>query len=94
MEALDRCFENVCELDLIFNFERVHALLSCMVVGGYVQETSIDSIASLFGSLKKSQTASVQAGSFTGSLPEISLGGAGSWSEKLTRNLGRGRLGR
>ena len=95
VEALDRCFENVCELDLIFNFERVHALLSCMIVGGYVQETSIDSISSLFAQLKKSQTESAQSGTIAGSLPEINLSSAtGSWSEKLTRGLGRGRFGR
>jgi len=100
VESLDTCFENVCELDLIFQFDAVHCLLNCMVVGGYVQETSIDSIASLFNSQMKSRKASVQAGSISNSLPDISIGsigsigGAGSWSERLTRNLGRGRLGR
>ncbi|KAL1835504.1 hypothetical protein VTJ49DRAFT_6588 [Mycothermus thermophilus] len=34
VEALDRLFENVCELDLIFNFEALHATLGEMVVGG------------------------------------------------------------
>lgn len=96
VESLDRCFENVCELDLIFQFDAVHCLLNSMVVGGYVQETNIDSIASLFDSLMKTRKASVQAGSITNSLPDISLGGGGpgSWSDRLTRGLGRGRLGR
>jgi len=39
VEALDRLFENVCELDLIFNFETLHATLSEMIVGGVVIET-------------------------------------------------------
>ena len=94
VESLDRCFENVCELDLIFHFDEIHTLLSCMVVGGYVQDTSIDSIATLFSSLMKSRKASVQSGSITGGLPDISIGSASSWSEKITRGLGRGRLGR
>jgi AP-3 complex subunit sigma len=34
VEALDRLFENVCELDLIFNFETLHTTLSEMIVGG------------------------------------------------------------
>lgn len=94
VESLDRCFENVCELDLIFHFDEIHTLLSCMVVGGYVQETSIDSIATLFSSLMKSRKASVQSSSITGGLPDINIGSASSWSEKLSRGLGRGRLGR
>lgn len=44
VEALDRLFENVCELDLIFGFETLHAVLSEMVVGGVVVETGLDKI--------------------------------------------------
>lgn len=44
VEALDRLFENVCELDLIFNFETLHATLSEMVVGGVVIETQLDKV--------------------------------------------------
>lgn len=42
VEALDRLFENVCELDLIFNFETLHAVLGEMIVGGVVVETGLD----------------------------------------------------
>ncbi|MCJ1350046.1 MAG: Sigma-adaptin 3A [Icmadophila ericetorum] len=44
VEALDRFFENVCELDLIFNFETLHAVLGEMIVGGVVVETSLDKV--------------------------------------------------
>jgi AP-3 complex subunit sigma len=44
VEALDRLFENVCELDLIFNFEVLHAALGEMIVGGVVVETNLDKI--------------------------------------------------
>jgi len=44
VEALDRLFENVCELDLIFNFEILHATLSEMIVGGVVVETGLDKV--------------------------------------------------
>lgn len=44
VEALDRLFENVCELDLIFNFEALHAALGEMIVGGVVVETSREKI--------------------------------------------------
>ena len=44
VEALDRLFENVCELDLIFNFETLHATLGEMIVGGIVVETGLERV--------------------------------------------------
>ena len=44
VEALDKCFENVCELDLIFHSEKVHYVLDEIVMGGMVLETNIDLI--------------------------------------------------
>jgi len=44
VEALDKCFENVCELDLIFHSDRVHYVLDEIVMGGMVLETNISSI--------------------------------------------------
>ena len=34
VEVLDKCFENVCELDLIFHVDRVHYILDEIVMGG------------------------------------------------------------
>jgi AP-3 complex subunit sigma len=34
----------VCELDLIFNFETLHAVLGEMIVGGVVVETGLDKV--------------------------------------------------
>ncbi|KAJ4297459.1 Sigma-adaptin 3A [Kalmusia sp. IMI 367209] len=44
VQALDGLFENVCELDLIFNFETLHATLAEMIVGGVVVETQLDRV--------------------------------------------------
>lgn len=44
VEALDKLFQDVCELDMIFNFETLHATLSEMIVGGVVVETNLDRI--------------------------------------------------
>ncbi|QIW96825.1 hypothetical protein AMS68_002343 [Peltaster fructicola] len=44
VESLDYLFEDVCELDLIFNFEVLHAVLAEMIVGGVVVETSRDKV--------------------------------------------------
>ncbi len=44
VEVLDKCFENVCELDLIFNCDKVHYILDEIVMGGMVLETNIADI--------------------------------------------------
>jgi len=44
VESLDNCFENVCELDIIFNMDRVHYILDEIVMGGMVLETDMQSI--------------------------------------------------
>jgi len=41
VEVLDKCFENVCELDLIFHSDKVHYILDEIVMGGMVLETGI-----------------------------------------------------
>ena len=40
VETLDRYFENVCELDIMFNLEKAHFILDEMVVDGCVVETN------------------------------------------------------
>ena len=44
VETLDRCFENVCELDLIFHVDRVHNILQEICIGGMVLETNMSEI--------------------------------------------------
>ncbi|VIO95356.1 adaptin or adaptin-related protein protein 8, putative [Brugia malayi] len=44
VETLDRCFENVCELDLIFHVDKVHHILDELVMGGMVLETNMTEI--------------------------------------------------
>ena len=34
-------FGNVCELDVIFNFEKAHFILDEFIIGGQIQETSV-----------------------------------------------------
>ncbi|XP_034556357.1 AP-1 complex subunit sigma-3a isoform X3 [Notolabrus celidotus] len=40
VELLDRYFGNVCELDIIFNFEKAYFILDEFLMGGEVLETS------------------------------------------------------
>jgi len=46
VESLDRTFENVCELDLVFHFDEAHHILSEVIQGGLVLETNVEEIDS------------------------------------------------
>lgn len=39
------CFIQVCELDIIFNFEKAYFILDEFLIGGEVQETSKGAVA-------------------------------------------------
>ncbi|XP_074055754.1 AP-3 complex subunit sigma-1 isoform X1 [Macrotis lagotis] len=61
VETLDKCFENVCELDLIFHVDKVHNILAEMVMGGMVLETNMNEIVTQIDAqnkLEKSETLS------------------------------------
>ncbi|KAJ8770723.1 hypothetical protein K2173_021370 [Erythroxylum novogranatense] len=40
VETLDKCFRNVCELDIVFNHNKLHTILDDIIFGGQVLETS------------------------------------------------------
>lgn len=40
VETLDKYFENVCELDIMFNLEKAHFILNEMVMNGVIVETN------------------------------------------------------
>ncbi|KAL2928562.1 AP-3 complex subunit sigma [Bienertia sinuspersici] len=39
-ETLDKCFKNVCELDMVFNYGKMHTILDEIIFGGQVLETN------------------------------------------------------
>lgn len=78
VEALDRCFDNVCELDLIFHFDQVHAILDQIIQGGLVLETNINEIVSSAQAVLKARKTS--AASSPGAGPLQSLGTANASS--------------
>ncbi|KAJ2654496.1 Sigma-adaptin 3A [Coemansia sp. RSA 1200] len=53
VEALDRSFENVSELDVIFNFDQVHYILSEIVTAGMVSEVNLTEISRAVNEAKK-----------------------------------------
>lgn len=46
VECLDRCFETVCELDLVFGWQVLQAVLEEIIQGGMVIDTNISRIVS------------------------------------------------
>jgi AP-3 complex subunit sigma len=44
VEVMDKSFQNVCELDLIFYPEKIYSLLEEIVIGGMVIDTNIAEI--------------------------------------------------
>ncbi|XP_049851682.1 AP-3 complex subunit sigma-2-like [Schistocerca gregaria] len=39
VEVLDSCYQDVCELDLVFNFDKINYILDEIVQGGLIVET-------------------------------------------------------
>ena len=44
VETLDRAFQSVCELDIIFNMDKVQYILQEIVMGGMVLETDMAAV--------------------------------------------------
>lgn len=61
VEALDKCFENVCELDLIFHIDKVHYILDEIVMAGMVMETSLKDIVKNVNASNKYQKVTKQS---------------------------------
>lgn len=53
VETLDKCFENVCELDLIFHFDKVQYILQELCMGGMVLETNMNEIVARIEEMNK-----------------------------------------
>lgn len=60
VETLDKCFENVCELDLIFHSDKVHYILDEIIMAGMVLETNINSILLAINEQNKLHSASMK----------------------------------
>ncbi|SBT50658.1 adaptor-related protein complex 3 sigma 2 subunit [Plasmodium ovale wallikeri] len=53
VQVLDANFENVCELDLIYNYEQINYILDEIIMGGIVLETNIEVILNSINGSKK-----------------------------------------
>ncbi|KAI1239766.1 hypothetical protein IHE44_0011198 [Lamprotornis superbus] len=64
VETLDKCFENVCELDLIFHVDKVHNILAEMVMGGMVLETNMNEIVTQIDAQNKLEKSEIKTKNF------------------------------
>ncbi|XP_022950395.1 AP-3 complex subunit sigma-like isoform X2 [Cucurbita moschata] len=58
VETLDKCFKNVCELDLVFHYTKMHSILDEIISGGQVLETSSAEVVKAVEEISKLETAS------------------------------------
>eukprot|EP01110_Echinostelium_bisporum_P003310 TRINITY_DN18082_c0_g1_i1.p1 TRINITY_DN18082_c0_g1~~TRINITY_DN18082_c0_g1_i1.p1 ORF type:complete len:143 (-),score=8.24 TRINITY_DN18082_c0_g1_i1:30-458(-) len=48
VEVLDSNFENVCELDIMFNLEKAHIILDEMITNGHIVETKESQVNKMY----------------------------------------------
>ncbi|KAL9245866.1 hypothetical protein vseg_019468 [Gypsophila vaccaria] len=58
VETLDKCFKNVCELDVVFNYSKLHTILDEIIFGGQVLETNSTEIIRAVEEISRLETAS------------------------------------
>ncbi|CAN4107544.1 unnamed protein product [Withania somnifera] len=57
VETMDKCFSNIRELDIVFNFNKVHAILDEIILGGQVLETSSSEVVKAVEEISKMERA-------------------------------------
>ncbi|KAF8321662.1 putative APS3-AP-3 complex subunit [Clavulina sp. PMI_390] len=80
VESLDRAFENVCELDLVFHFDEVHHILAEIIQGGLVLETNVQEISSAVLEARKARRESYAAAN------PLSIGGSTAGTSQRATN--------
>ncbi|XP_057422014.1 AP-3 complex subunit sigma-like isoform X2 [Lotus japonicus] len=58
VETMDKCFRNVCELDVVFNYSKIHTILDEIIFGGQVLETSSTEVLKAIEEISKLEAAS------------------------------------
>ena len=53
VHVLDSCFENICEVDIVYHYDRVNYVLDELVMAGMVLETNSEVIINTIGEISK-----------------------------------------
>jgi len=95
VESLDRAFESVCELDLVFHFDEVHYILAEVIQGGLVLETNVEEIASAVKDATRARKQSYGAANpLSLGVGGVGMGTSGISVGNLTRGMSFGWLTR
>lgn len=82
VEALDRCFTEVNELDLVFNWQTLESVLEEIIQGGMVIETNVSKIVSSVDELNRitDSTDSKITSGFSSAFQAFTQGGFANWA--------------
>ncbi|CAJ1942563.1 unnamed protein product [Sphenostylis stenocarpa] len=61
VETLDKCFRNVCELDIVFNYSKMHTILDEIILGGQVLETSSTEVMKAIEEIARQYASTISA---------------------------------
>ncbi|KAJ3199434.1 hypothetical protein HDU83_003576 [Entophlyctis luteolus] len=61
VEVLDKWFMNVCELDIIFNFQQAYTIMDELLIGGEIQESSKRSVINSLKRMEETEKAEMQS---------------------------------
>jgi AP-3 complex subunit sigma len=53
VHVLDQCFEDICELDIVYHYDRVNYVLDELIMAGMVLETNSDIILSTIADINR-----------------------------------------
>jgi AP-3 complex subunit sigma len=54
VHVLDQCFENICELDIVYHYDRVNYVLDEIIMAGMALETNADVILHTIADINRS----------------------------------------
>lgn len=86
VESLDRCFTEVSELDLIFNWQTLESVLEEIIQGGMVIDTNVTTIVNSVDELNKASEQSdgtmarLASSSFSNAFQAFASGGFAQWA--------------
>lgn len=83
VEALDKCFTNVCELDLIFHVDRAHFVLNEIVMGGVVLDANIVNITSRYDEQMRLDTRENTVSNITSRFKDLKMADIGSTMREI-----------
>lgn len=88
VEALDQSFENVCELDLIFHFEDINAIVDQIIQGGLVLETNLSRIVAATHTAQQARKNQAHASALAPNTSAWTSLTLNDWAERGTDALG------